>query len=243
VRRGITLLLGSAVAIVVATPAAAADVQVQGLDTLVWDKPEVTVAAGDTVRWTFDGTTQPHNVLATSPNWAGFRSNPGVPAPAAERTFTEPGFYAYVCEIHPNTMVGKVTVTDATGAPPPLPPPPPLSEQPLSNDGALPSVPGTGELVLETGGLDTRRPTLSSVRVRRAGRGARVSFRVSERSRVTVRFKRGGRIVKTAKLSASGGYRGTFRKGLRAGRYRVELRAEDVAGNRSGLRAAHVMLR
>jgi plastocyanin len=238
-----TLLLGSAIALVAAAPADAADVQVQGLDTLVWDKPDVTVAIGDTVHWTFDGTTQPHNVAASSVNWTGFRSEPGLPAPAAAYRFTAPGFYSYVCEIHSTTMIGQVTVTDATGTPPPPPPPPPLSEQPMPNDGVLPSVPGTGEPVLETGGLDTTRPRLRSVRVQRMRRGARISFRVSELSRVTVRFKRGRKTVKTAKLHAYKRYRGTFRKGLRAGRYRVELRAEDVAGNRSGRRIAHVTLR
>jgi hypothetical protein len=62
---------------------------------------------------------------------------------------------------------------------------------------------------------------------------------------VTVRFKRGGKTVKTKTMNASGSYRTTVRdrKALRAGRYRVELRAEDVAGNRSGLRTARLTVR
>jgi plastocyanin len=232
-----TLLLGSVVALVAAAPASAADVQVQGLDTFLWDKPDVTVAVGDTVHWTFDGTANPHNVASTSVNWTGFRSEIGLPGPPAEYTFTQPGFYSYVCEVHATTMIGKVTVTDPTGAPPPPPPPPPLSEQPFPNDSAI----TTAEL--ETGGLDRTKPTLKSVRVRRLEHGARVSFRVSELSRVTLRFKRGGNVVKTAKLDAYRSYRGTFRKGLRAGRYRVELRAKDVAGNQSGPRTARITLR
>jgi hypothetical protein len=61
---------------------------------------------------------------------------------------------------------------------------------------------------------------LRSVRVQRMGRGARIRFRVSERSLVTVWLKRGDKIVRTKKVSAAAGEaRATVGKGLRAGRY------------------------
>jgi plastocyanin len=231
VRRRFTLLLGSAVALVAAAPAAAADVEVLGRDALVWDPPHVKINVGETVRWTFQ-PGQFHDLAATSPNWAGFQSPPGKPAPPAEYTFAAQGTYSFVCQLHPKTMLGTVTV----GNPPP-PPLPPLSEQPFDNDG--------GALgALETGGRDRTAPKLRAMRVRRVGGGARLSFRVSERSRVTVRFTRGGRVFKTVRVNASGRYRGTIRdaKRLRAGRYRVELRAVDIAGNRSAVRRARVTL-
>jgi plastocyanin len=229
VRRRYALLLAPVIALA-AAPAAAADVEVHGLDTLVWDKPQVSVLPGETVTWKFPGTTQAHNVMSGTANWT-FASPLGAPAPDASFKFDAVGTYRFVCQVHPDTMVGDVIVGDA-----PPPPPPPPGQQPFPNDSTPPGV-------LETGGLDTTRPTLRSVRVQRMKRGAKISFRVSELSRVTVRFKRGGKVVKTAKLDAYKRYRGTFRKGLRAGRYRVELRAKDVAGNQSGLRTARVTIR
>jgi plastocyanin len=227
------LVLGPALALAAAAPAAAAEVEVKGLDTLVWNTPEVRIAAGDSVVWSFDGTTQAHNVQSGSPNWT-FQSALGVPAPRTTPVvFATPGTYRFVCQVHPDTMWGDVIVGDA-----PPPPPPPPGQQPFPNDTAPPGV-------LETGGLDRTPPTLRSVRIRRLSGGATIRFRVSERARVTVRFKRGGKTVKTKTMNASGSYRTTVRdrKALRAGRYRVELRAEDVAGNRSGLRTARLTVR
>ena len=130
-------------------------------------------------------------------------------------------------------MSGAVVV----GSPPPPPPPPPGS-LPFPNDSAPPSV-------FETGGLDREDPSVRSVRVRRASGGARLRFRVSERVDVTLRFKRGRKTVMTKRVSAAGRYRMTVRpsRKLRAGRYLVEIRARDLAGNRSQLRTARLTLR
>jgi plastocyanin len=232
VRRRHTLLLGSTLALVAAAPAAAAEVQVQGLGTS-WSISEVRIAAGDTVVWTFPNPEEVHNVQANvvpgTTSWT-YSTQPQMPALPGSYKFDTPGVYGFICQVH-SAMSGRVTVGDA-----PPPPPPPLSEQPFPNDSSLPGV-------LETGGLDVTKPTLGAVRVRRASHGARIRFRVSEYAIVTVRFKRGGKTVKSATFNASGSYHGTLRKGLRPGRYRVELRAEDVAGNRSGMRTAHVTVR
>ena len=62
-----------------AAPAQAAKtVVVTGQDTLTWDKPLVDIEPGDTVRWTFDGTAQVHNVESNSPNWS---TDPAAPTP------------------------------------------------------------------------------------------------------------------------------------------------------------------
>jgi plastocyanin len=242
-RRRHAVLLGLALPLVAAAPATAAEVEGKAVEPAgaepAWDKTLVAIAPGDTVVWTFTGTTQAHNVWSgASTNWS-YESALATPAPPGSFRFDTTGSYHFVCRVHAS-MQGDVIVGNA-----PPPPPPPLSQQPFPNDGTPPAVPATGELVLETGGLDTTRPTLSGVWVRRARHGARVSFRVSELSRVTVRFKRGGKIVKTAKLNAAGRYRGTVRdaKRLRVARYRVVLRAEDVAGNRSEVHSARVRLR
>jgi hypothetical protein len=114
----------------------------------------------------------------------------------------------------------------------PPPPPPPLSEQPLPNDQTTP-------VVLEL--TDEARPRLRSVRVKRIAHGARVRFRLSEPGSVTVRAKRGGQTVKARSLRVRrAGTRTLSLRGLRAGSYRIEVLARDLAGNRS--RVAHARL-
>jgi hypothetical protein len=59
-----------------------------------------------------------------------------------------------------------------------------------------------------------------------------------------VRLKRDATVVRTRHVDAAGSERLTVRgKALRASRYRVELRGEDVAGNRSGVRTARYTMR
>ena len=81
--------------------------------------------------------------------------------------------------------------------------------------------------------------------MRRAGGAAQLRFRVSEPSDVTIRFKRGGKTVATRHVRAAGAYRMAVRasRALRAGRYRVELRARDGAGNASRMRSARLTVR
>ena len=227
------LLLGLAASLIAAAPAAAAPVTIHGMDTLTWDTPNVAVTVGDTVTWTFAGTAQAHHVAnqgsdINDAGWASFSSPLGVPAPDATYTFQTPGVYKYYCSVHPTTMFGTVTV-GAVDAPPPPPPPPvviPLSQQPFANDSA----PLTAA---ENVSLDTKKPRLSSLSAKRSGRrAARVRFRVSEASVVDVRFKRGSKTVKRYAVAGKGTLSFTAKK-LKAGRYRVEVRAQDLAGNAS----------
>jgi plastocyanin len=222
------MVLGAGLALAGASPAAAADVTIAASDQLVWDKPEVTIAIGDTVTWTFAGTTLAHNVESESANW-DFSSPIGAPAPDwPSKPFAASGRYVFVCQLHKDTMRGTVIV----GAPPP----PPLSEQPFVNDSGAPGV-------FETGEYDDAAPRLSDLRARRAGGGARVAFTVSERSRVTARFVRGGKLRRSARVTAEGDGVLTVRKGLAAGRYRIDLRAEDLAGNRSAKQTLRLTVR
>ena len=70
---------------------------------------------------------------------------------------------------------------------------------------------------------------------------ARVRFRVNEQSAVSVRFKRGGRTVRTV-ASVADGRRGVNVR-MRRGSYSVEVRATDVAGNRSVIKRARITVR
>jgi hypothetical protein len=102
--------------------------------------------------------------------------------------------------------------------------------------------PGLTELIP---GRDTKRPRLSKVSLSRkrvrahAHRRIRVRFTVSERARVSIRVERRARKrwsdvnSFTHSRAAGRGSMSFSAHGLRAGRYRVVIRAEDGAGNRS----------
>jgi hypothetical protein len=102
--------------------------------------------------------------------------------------------------------------------------------------------PGLTELIP---GRDTSRPRLSNVSLSRsharagARRRIRVRFTVSERAKVSVRIERRGRgrwrdENSFTKSRAPGRGSMSFSiRALRAGRYRILIRAEDAAHNRS----------
>jgi plastocyanin len=197
-------------------------------DTSQWSPAEVTIKAGETVTWTWDGEP-PHNVKSTTSNWDVLSTATGF-----AHMFGAPGTYDYLCQFHPG-MTGRVIVTDTSGSPPPAPPPPPLSEQPWANDQQPPTV-------VEV--ADETRPRLSAVRVTAVRDGARARFRLSERARVTLRLKRAGITIEAvSRTLRSGAHRLTVRNRRLSGRYRVEVVARDLAGNRSSVERARVMLR
>jgi plastocyanin len=232
VNRRLPFALGAVAALAAAAPGYAADHTVTADETNsaspLWAPADLAVQPGDKVTWSFAGTTLPHNLLATSPNWDLNVPLVAPNGPPADRTFATPGIYTYICQLHGTSMTGRIIVGD-----PPPPPPPPLSEQPFPNDGAV------APAAFETGGLDTTRPALRRVALDRSGRRVTLRFRVSERSEVTVRLARAGKRVRTRRVAAAGRGSVTLR-GLRPGRYRIELRARDLAGNASAARVAHV---
>jgi plastocyanin len=221
-------LLGIVAALMFAPAAYAQGASVQALDdTLKWSPDQVTIKAGESVTWTWDGDP-PHNVKSTTTNWdVDYRS------PTAHQ-FTNPGTYDYLCQFHAG-MTGTVIVTDAGGTPPPPPPPPPPSEQPWTNDQQPPTV---FELA------DQKRPRLARVRIASVRNGARVRFRLSERAQVIVRLRRGGVVVRTArKMFGKGARTFTVRHRRLDGRYRVEVLARDLSGNRSSIELARLRIR
>jgi plastocyanin len=227
---GLALAFGLGVA---AAPAQADETVVSGRDDLTWDKSVVDIKPGDSVRWTFPGTVQFHNVWSDSPNW-NLRFPGGAPSPDVVQAFADEGDYVFVCQVHADTMRGVIRVASV---PPPPPPPPPPSAQAYNNDDAA-AVPLESNVK-----VDKTKPRLASVSARRAGkRAARVRFKVSEDADVTVAFKRGRRTIKSAGASGTGTRSVTVR-GLRAGRYVLQVRATDVAGNRSKLRTLRLTVR
>lgn len=233
--RRVAVGLGVALSLLAASPALAADTTVRATEVNAvpgWDQTVVAVNVGDTVTWTFDGMAQAHNVESGTPNWT-LTSRVALPAPPVPYKFESEGTFRFVCEVHPDTMFGDVVVGVA--------PPPvvvlPLSQQPFANDDAA-VLPAESNVT-----FDTSKPGLRSVSAKRVAKGsARVRFKVSEDSDVSVAFKRGGRTVKSA-LASGTGTRSVTVRGLKAGRYTVRVRATDIAGNRSKLRTLRLNVR
>jgi plastocyanin len=218
----------TAAAVFVSPSVALADATVQAVDGTAadnnnnrWAPATPTVKVGELVTWSFAGTANQHNVKSDSPNWT-LQTPFATAGPSAEYRFTAPGTYTFLCELHKPTMTGSVTVTDETGAPPPPPPPPPLSAQPFPNDVPAPTI-------LEV--RDTVVPTLDRVAVTRVRKGARVRFRLSEAGTVTIKLTRRGHAAKARTVQARKGTASATIKGLRAGSYRVQVSATDLAGN------------
>jgi len=69
----------------------------------------LTVKVGTTVTWEFDQASAPHNVVSTS-NPPLFNSGTPKGTGSFSFTFTTPGSYPYLCQIHPY-MQGTIVVT------------------------------------------------------------------------------------------------------------------------------------
>jgi plastocyanin len=204
---------------------------------------DVSISTGESVTWHFDGSATYHNAessndVAADPTWepyAGEFVNTG----SYSRPFNQPGVYTFVCAAHPTTMKGTVTVTGepietatstatATASPPSSPPPDTHPDTPP---------PGATD--------DSVKPTVRGVKTKTLRGGVRVRFRLSEPATVTLRVKRGRRVVKSARVQAPAGTRTVTLRGkrLKKGRYKVEIEARDSAGNRSRLATKRVTLR
>ncbi|HET8759033.1 MAG TPA: plastocyanin/azurin family copper-binding protein, partial [Solirubrobacteraceae bacterium] len=90
----------------VAAAASAQDADTEVIEAVgtSWDRTEVTIDVGDTVEWQFDqGGEMPHNVASDSDNWS-YATPIEVQGPPQDHTFTEPGTYRFICQVHPIQM-------------------------------------------------------------------------------------------------------------------------------------------
>jgi plastocyanin len=69
----------------------------------------LTVKAGTTVTWHFEQLSSPHNVVSLSSPQV-FNSGTPKGRGTYSFTFTTPGTYPYLCQVHP-TMRGTIVVT------------------------------------------------------------------------------------------------------------------------------------
>jgi plastocyanin len=71
---------------------------------------ELSVAAGETVVWSWVDTAAPHNVVANDQTFSSGDAT-ADPDTEFEFTFDEPGTYEYLCTVHGKAMSGTVTVS------------------------------------------------------------------------------------------------------------------------------------
>jgi plastocyanin len=241
---GVTLAAAGALATVgVAGTAAPADVYARdangpcfstvavATDCAVGERADVAINTGEAVTWHFDGSTSNHNAAADNdvpadPDWVNYAGD-FVNTGSYSRTFNQPGAYEYICQAHPG-MKGTITVTGT-----PVTPTPSATVSPT----ATPSTQPGGGTPPPTGVTDGIKPTVSKVKLKALRRGARVTFTVSENATVTIRVKRGKKVVKTVKVQAVAGTRTVNLRSskLKKGRYTIEVAARDAAGNSSTL--------
>jgi plastocyanin len=239
-----------------------ADVTVKAVTGTQWSPKDVSVTTGETVTWDFNsGDNQAHNVKgetgpAEDANWAKFTSVPSTTG-SASFTFTQPGTYTFICQVHPAVMTGTVTVTGASVTPTPTPtatatstpppggtPVPTASPRPTARPAPTPSGPVT-PAPLGSARADVTPPVVSKLRLKAVRHGARVSFSLSESSTVTIRFKRGARTLRTARLASRAGRRAVTVRGSRLvrARYTVQVEARDARGNKAAMRSAKVRVK
>jgi plastocyanin len=95
-----------------AAQAANTDVKVANF---AFSPTSVTVLAGDSVTWHFDGPDTNHSVTTNAGQADNFDSDPGnssplhVPGSTFAHTFNATGTFTYFCKVHP-FMTGKVDV-------------------------------------------------------------------------------------------------------------------------------------
>jgi plastocyanin len=261
-RRGVRvaaalLVVGGMVAtmgVAAASQRAAADETIATDAGTAFIPPDVAISTGDTVTWNFSAAGV-HNAASSNdvpadPNWKDFRTSDAPSRGTYNYTFTQPGSYTYLCEVH-GGMSGTITVTGIPVTPTPTPSPTETptttpTPQPTVTPTPTPSPSGTTPPVDDhtttpapgsIASADSAAPSLSGLRLKALRRGARVTFKLSEPATVTLRFKKRGtsRVVRTVRLQARPGTRTVtvHSARLKRGRYTVELQARDASGKTS----------
>ncbi|HET8786290.1 MAG TPA: plastocyanin/azurin family copper-binding protein, partial [Candidatus Limnocylindrales bacterium] len=160
---------------------------------------DVNIEPGESVTFHFDGTTGaagPHNAAdadASPAAWKVPEDGSFVTSGAYPHQFDAEGTYTFICQVHPQM---KGTVTVGTPDPPPDDDPP---SSPPSTGGTHTTTPPP------SGGTDSVKPTIKRVKLKALRRAVRVRFRLSEPASVTVRVKRGRKLLKARRVQAGAG--------------------------------------
>lgn len=129
---------------------------------------ETVVEAGTTVVWDFSSADAPHTTTECgancdnptgSPLWnSGIISN----GSSFQYTFTAPGSYLYYCQVHPQSMRGRIVVQASQQQPTPTAPPDSTaSPQATSPSTATPAASGTPQpaLIVPSTGQGSAQPS------------------------------------------------------------------------------------
>jgi plastocyanin len=199
------------------------------------ESAEVSINTGEKVTWNFTGTTG-HNAAASNdvpadPAWKDYVGEFNPPTGSYSYTFTQPGDYTFVCQAHQAQMHGVIHVTgDPTGTPTST-----ATSTPTPTPTKSPQPGGGTTTPPPSGGTDTVKPTVNKLKLKALRHAARVTFKLSEASTITIRVKRGKKLLVSKRLQAPAGTRTvTVRsRKLKKGRYTIEILARDAVGNRS----------
>ena len=250
---GATLLVSGVLAGVGAASAAENDVTVTADTTPAFTPAVVPIATGETVTWVFpsgDHNVASSNDVPADPRWKDFATATGEGPYTFQ--FVRSGTYTYYCQVH-TQMTGVINVAgDPVGPDPTVTPTPTPTASPTATATATatptatvappPTSTGTTPAPTGTTVADTTAPAVTGLRAAVRRRSVRVRFTLDETSNVTVRLaRRGARsALKTLRLQLRPGAQTVnVRSGrLARGRYVVDVRARDAAGNRSALRRA-----
>ena len=243
------VLLGATLALVCAAPASAAVTRpIQAFDTptfrTIWTPRNVPAQVGDTVEWRFTQPGNPnaatHDLWLVVPGGAPQQLGASYLGPKATTVVQTAGTYQFYCSIHGGLtqggMNGQLVVgTTDPGAPrdPGQPWTDPNWEDPDAPTGppALPNT-TTPPTVFEEG--DTTAPTVDLLSVKETEKAAKVKVRVSEAGTLTLRLKRGKRVVATEVVETNAGEVTASIKPPKAlrdklRRYRLQVWATDMA--------------
>ena len=179
------------------------------------------------VTWTFAGTTQATTCVARAPNWSSVDARPPAGA-AATFTFTAAGHLRFVCQFHQDTMRGDVIVGNA----------PRRRPRRRSASSRSPTTRRSPRPCSRSGGLDTTRRAARDVALDALGRRREAAVpRLRAVARSPCGFVRAGKRVRTQARHGRAQARSPSARACTAGRYRIDLRARDLAGNALARRA------
>ena len=200
----------AALSMALAGPVQAADQTVAATPSNVFSPSSVTVNVNEKVTWNNEGGI--HNVVFDDGSFTS-PAQPDGSSWTTSRTFTEPGTFRYHCGFHGSAMTGRVIVVDPNAPPP---------------DTTAPRISGLKIVPARFCNKKTKACPKT---------GSRIEFTIDEDARVGGRIVRrsDGKKVGSLSITATAGesefaFAG---KGLRLGRYRLELFARDAAGNRA----------